>query len=98
MPEQARERETTDRKREVSTRGPDGGRKGRPNCSAAHEVRSEGSHQWVRETHDRLPCLQPIQGCPMPTNAAENEVRRSYQSIVINAPTQSGHTRARAAN
>ena len=30
----------------------------------------------------------------MPTNAAENEVRRSYQSIVINAPTQSCVTRA----
>ena len=28
----------------------------------------------------------------MPTNAAGNEVRRSYQSIEINAPTQSWHT------
>jgi hypothetical protein len=47
VPEQARERETTDRKREVATRGPGGGRKGRPNCSAAHEVGAKGSQQWV---------------------------------------------------
>ena len=56
-----------------------------------------GKERYTVDESGWLP-LQPIQGCPVPTNAAGNEVRRSYQSIVINAPTQSGHTRARAAN
>ena len=47
VPEQARERETTDRKREFSTRGPSDGHQGRHNCSAAHEVGGKGSQQWV---------------------------------------------------
>mgnify|MGYP003316873582 CR=1 FL=1 len=44
VPEQASEREAPYRKREVATRGPSGGRKARPNCSAAHEVGAKGSH------------------------------------------------------
>ena len=39
-----------------------------------------GKERYTVDESGWLP-LQPIQGCPVPTNAAGNEVRRSFQSI-----------------